>query len=878
MIVADEAHVFAVLREGGPLEAYRRLIAENDALIRGAELENGRALVNARTAIHTALIAHWAEAQLRMHGYSKPFAVVALGGTGRAEVTPCSDLDLAFLFDEAIEGNAFLLELQRQTLHTEEFREQYGFGYAALPFGLDDVPALAEKQLNSFLDMRAVFDPGGLTERFRERIRATYDPFEHFLHLRGFWEDQWEAAGAGSERLDRFDIKNDGLRVFLGGIWTLAGKTFSHSQEVYRTLEDPRDLAAYDFLLRIRAWVHLRRPPGGRGGKEGNHPEDLLRFEDSVAYGEMLGPQSDVGTRFEFADVVRSRLLSARRRVAVFTKGVIERELGAGRAVVPGSAIIYGSNGLRHSTSDQGQSARERSRAALSLLLASQRYGVEIDLAELHATFRNAGDWLVRVPEVSELFYEPRGSLAKSFEFLAQIDGAEDRLFSGYGKFESSLDGRVMSERQSLRGALERQKMHVLEQYVIEGTQLLATSVSLEKTAAEDDYAMRAIEAALLDPDHRAAVKLALKTKRLPLTPDDVAARADLTRPLHERHASGFSGISLPDYFTPYESECEFTPATLEIVRFLVANRRTFKEVAEAGVNDDERVLDFAQRCRDEQRLRALFVFTCADRADWESAVAEPVRWWNIRELYAKSSATFRPRPDRARALMADGYGEEELTILRDIGEDFFSGSYGLHAIRFGSHLIRLADPADPAGPKAALIPDGTSIMLGVAARDYRGVAASIAGALWHSGVDLRQAHLFSAMNHGLALDFFHLAPSEKPLRRDLPAIVEDAIRARRHVADTDEANLPRIDGRFTVTETRAGKQCLRFETAHNADGAIYALTYKVFRHLEGNIYALSAHAARDHTYVSIYYGLPAKTGLEEATAIVAKRFKVENR
>ena len=873
MIAADEAHVLAVVRDCGPLEAYRRLIAENNALIRGSELENGRAIVTARTAIHTALVAHWAAVQLRRHGYPKPFAVVALGGTGRAEVTPCSDLDFAFLFDEAIEGNTFLLELQRQTLHTEEFREQYGFGFQALPFGLDDVPALAEKQLNSFLDLRAVFDSWGLTERFRERIRTTYDPFEHFLHLRGFWKDQWEAAGAGSERLDRFDIKNDGLRVFLGGIWTLAGKSFLHSHEVYRTLEDSRDLAAYDFLLRIRAWVHLRRPPSGRGGADGHHPEDILGFEDSISYGEMLGAQSDEATRFEFADEVRSRVLSARRRVAVFAKAVIERELATGRAVAPGSAIIYGTSGLRHSTSGQCHSARDRSRAALSLLLASQRYGVGIDLSELHATFRNAGDWLVRVPEVSELFYEPRGSLADSFEFLAQIDGAEERLFPGYGKFESSLDGRILSERRSLRGALERQKMRVLEHYVTEGAKLLATSSAPEKIAAADENALRAIEAALLDPDHRAAVKLALKTKRLPLTPDDVAARADLTRPLHERHASGFSGIPLPDYFTPYEAECEFTPATLEIVKFLLANRRTFKEVAGTGVNDEERVEEFARRCGDEQQLRALFVFTCADRAQWESAASEPVRWWNIRELYSKSTATFRPRQDRADSLKAAGYGEEELTILRDIGEDFFSGSYGLHAIRFGSHLVRLADYTDPAGPKAAIIRDGNSIMLGVAARDYRGVAASITGALWHSGADLRQAHLFSAMNHGLALDFFHLAPGEKPLRQDLSAIVEEAIRARHHVADTDEASLPRIEGRFTVTETRAGQQCLHFETTHNADGAIYALTYKVFRHLQGNIYALSAHAARDHTYVSIYYGLPPERDLEEARAIVARRF-----
>jgi hypothetical protein len=872
MISDNENRVLEAARQCGPLEAYRRLIAENNALIQGADLNNGRAITTMRTAIHTALAGQWAEEQQRTLGYDKPFAMVALGGTGRGEVTPCSDLDFAFLFDDAIEGNAFLLELQRQMLHTSGFRERHGFSCVASPFGLDDIPSLAGKQLNSFLDMRPVFDPSGLTDRFRERIQATFDPFEHFLHVRRFWKKQWEAAAAASEGLDRFDIKNDGLRVFLSGIWTLAGKTFIHSDNVYRTLEEPRDLEAYDFLLRIRAWVHFRRSRSGRPDALGNHPADVLDFEDFVSFGEMLGPESDERMRFDFADGVRSRLLSARRRVAVFARAVIERELRRGRAVAPGSPIIYGTGGLWHAASGQCCAERDKSRAALSLLLASQRYGVAIDPSELHATFRNAGDWLVRVPEVSALFYEQRGSLADSFEFLSQIDGTEERLFPGYGKFESSLDGRVMSERLSLRGALARQKMRTLERYVAEGAERLVTAVSPEKLTGMEENTV-AINAALLDSDHLAAVKLALKTKRLPLTPHDQAARDDESRPLHERYTSGFSSIPLAEYFAPYASECEFTPETVEIAKFLIANRRTFKEYAEAGRNDAQLVEGFARLCGNEQRLRALFAFTCADRAEWESDRSEPVRWWNIRELYAKALETFRPKRDRAGTLKAAGYGEDELTILRDFGEDLFSGLYRLHAIRFGAHLVRLA-AGGAVGPKAAIIRDGTSTMLAVATRDYRGLAASISGALWQSQVELRQAHLFSAMNHGLALDFFHLAPGKKPLRQDLSGIVEDAIRAHRHIAESDEAGLPHIDGRFMLTESRLGQHCLRFATSRDAGGLIYALTYKVFRYLEGNIHGLTAHTARGNAYISIYYSLPVGKALDEARAIVESRFE----
>ncbi len=872
-MLRDEIRVHETIRRAGPPATFRELIAENDAWIRGSALDNGRRLATARTAIYTALVRDWAEEQQRAFGYHKPFAVVALGGTGRAEMAPYSDNDFAFLFDDAIEGNPFLLELQRQVLHSTDFERRCGFVCLALPFNLEDVPNLTGKQLNAFLDLRAVHDPHGLAEAFRERIRATFDPVEHFLHVRGFWKDRWEKAAGESERLDRFDIKNDGLRVFLAGVWTLAGKRFVHAEEVYQAMADPRDLHAYEFLMRIRAFVHLQRSGHHRASAGGNHPEDVLGFDDFLSFGELAGPEADARARFEFANDVRARLLSARRRVANFAMGVIGRELKDGRPVSPGNPIVYGVGGLSHTTSAQCPSPREKSRAALALLLAAQHYGLPIDPAELQTTFCSAGDWLERVPELSALFYERRGSLADSFAFLSQVDGAEDRLFAGYAKFESSLDGRVMAERKSLRGALERQKLRALEGYVRDGQARLANAIS---TAAHTDPAEGVtveIEAALLDGDHLAAVKLALKTKRLPLTPEDVAAREDTSRPLPERYSSGLSGIPLTEYYAPYARECEFPPAVLRLAEFLVGHRRAFKELAEAGLNDARQVGEFAQLCQDERRLRALFVFTCADRAEWESPAVDPARWFNTRELYAKTLRRFRPAADPTRALHAAGYALEQLRILKDFGEDFFAGVYRQYANQFGAQLLRLVEQPEAGGPKVSLLRDSTCLIVGVAARDYRGLAASISGAFWHQQIDLRQAHLFSATQHGLALDFFHLAPRGQPLPPGLTRFIEQAIQGRRYIADEDEASLPHVTGQASLREWRPGLYCLRFETSQDSNGLIYALTYKVFRYLHGNIFGLTARTARDKAFVSVYHSLPADVSLAQAQAITAGRF-----
>ena len=208
-----------------------------------------------------------------------------------------------------------------------------------------------------------------------------------------------------------------------------------------------------------------------------------------------------------------------------------------------------------------------------------------------------------------------------------------------------------------MRGALERQKLRALEAYVAEGRSKLGPSFG--KTPLNDLplEALVAVEAALLDADHLAAVKLALKTKRLPFTPEDQRVREDGTRPLHERYATGVSEIPLDQYYEPYRAECDFTPDTLRLVRFLITHRRTFKECAETGINDDQQVREFVVRFEDEALLRSLFVFTRRGpyRVGVPGARAQPLVQ-HPRSFISRPCATSGPgwipgSPSRPRAI-----------------------------------------------------------------------------------------------------------------------------------------------------------------------------------------------------------------------------------
>jgi hypothetical protein len=889
--LASDLRVLEEIRQFGPREAYRRLIAINDAHIRGPQLDNGCEIAAHRTAIHTEMVAHWADCERERLGYQRPFAVVALGGTGRGEMTPCSDTDFALLFEERTEDSSFLAELLKQTVNGDTFLNTYGFKIWPQPYNLEHVPALTGMQLNSFLDMRAIYDPHDLTCQFRERIRATFDPFEHFLHVSQSWRGASCLPSSACERLDRFDIKLEGLRVFLAGVWTLGGRQFRHSHEVYNSLDDARDLESYYFLLRIRAFIQLRRGTHSEARLDGSHAEDLLGFGDFESFGELLGTDADERGRFVFANQVRARLLAARRRVDRFTRGVIGRELQQGHRTSPDSSVIHGLGGLRHDATQIKSTSANKSAAALTLLLASQKYGVAIDPAELEGTFRNAGDWLLRVPQLSMLFYETRGSLADTIDFLSQIDGAMERLFPGYSNFEASLDERVLKQRVAIRGVWVREKLRALDACLREGWRLLEEEKGDwdPMKALLSDVAVR--ESVRLNSDHLAAVKLALITKRLPVTAEDATAQQDASVALHERYASGFARIGLQDYFVPYATEAGFSETTVRVAEFLVANRRTFKSFATRGLNDQSVVNELVNICPDIQTLRTLFVFTCVDRLmgvpaqkgdaedapiggmyrEWWLHENSSTRWFNTLELYVKGVAKLLPgtAPDAGKTLRAAGFGAREREILEDFGGDFFSGQYVRHTNHFASHLLRLVDNRQ-AGPKVDLVRDGDALLLGVAAGDFRGLAACIAGSLYKHNVSLTQAHLFSAATYHLALDFFHLAPDQL-LPRDLTAVVREAVQGQLHISAADGLSLPPLSGISKLDGMDRGVCCLHHETTNYDSGLLYALTYKVFHELGGSIHGLSAYTQRGCAYISVHLTLPHDRSLQTAQEIVAR-------
>ena len=83
------------------------------------------------------------------------------------------------------------------------------------------------------------------------------------------------------------------------------------------------------------------------------------------------------------------------------------------------------------------------------------------------------------------------------------------------------------------------------------------------------------------------------------------------------------------------------------------------------------------------------------------------------------------------------------------------------------------------------------------------------------------------------------------------------------------ELPLPEIHGDITLSETRVGECCLRFESGQDTPGSVYALCFRVFQRLHGDIHGLTAHSTRRGNFISIYLKLPSDLPLDEARRIV---------
>lgn len=258
-------------------EACRTFLRLESAMIRmrheaGAP---GTETANRRAAMVDVMLSHLFDyaisAWKRTHGeLPAPVSLVALGGYGRAELSPLSDIDLMFLFPSKVSPEK-VQPLQEHL--TNEIL--YPLWDCSLKVGhstrtVDEVFAEARKDMQtktSLLEARKIAGSQTLYDTFAAAYRTYYTTEDPRGYIAARLEDQANRRGkyGNTVFLQEPEIKNGvgGLRDYHNTVWMARVKlNISRIEELVdlkylRPNELKAFRRAYDFLLQVRAELHF---------------------------------------------------------------------------------------------------------------------------------------------------------------------------------------------------------------------------------------------------------------------------------------------------------------------------------------------------------------------------------------------------------------------------------------------------------------------------------------------------------------------------------------------------------------------------------------------------------------------------------------------
>lgn len=239
---------------------------------------SGLDLVHERAATMDAMlrrlfdlaVAHFAQLNGQLPA---PVTLVALGGYGRGELSPLSDIDVMFLFPAKTKPAAIKPLLEQLTNEILYPMWDCGLKVGHSTRNLDDVFTEAKRDiqtLTSLLESRHIAGSAALYDTLAQAYRAfatTEDP-KGYIAARLADQAARRAKYGDTVFLQEPDLKNGvgGLRDYQNAVWMARVKLgISQIDELAtQNYVRPEQLAeftrAYDFLLRVRNELHFLSP------------------------------------------------------------------------------------------------------------------------------------------------------------------------------------------------------------------------------------------------------------------------------------------------------------------------------------------------------------------------------------------------------------------------------------------------------------------------------------------------------------------------------------------------------------------------------------------------------------------------------------------
>jgi [protein-PII] uridylyltransferase len=831
--------------------------------------EPGLTVVRARAAMIDVMLGHlfdyaaasWNRAQGPLPA---PVCLVALGGYGRSELSPLSDIDIMFLFPSKVKLPV-VKPLQEHLIN----EILYILWDCGLKVGhstrtVDDVFAEARKDIQTktaLLEARLIAGSQELYGTFAQAYQSFYrnDNPRGYIAARLEDQDARRSKYGGTVFLQEPDIKNGigGLRDYQNTFWMARVKLGIASIDElgvqnYLTRNDARDFQrAYDFLLRVRNELHFTT----------KHATDTLNLESQPRVGLGLGyTNSNILQRVE--QFMRDYYRAAQKIYRV--SKILESRL---------ALTLEQPEGLRGSFREALRSYRfQRSKRLDGFVLRGREL----------------------VAEKPDVFKEDPARLIRVFRHCQQLDATPDfalqglireslplitRRVSGSADANTSFKA-IMSEAGAVYPTLElMHELGVLGRFIPEFDALTClVQHEFYHRYTADIHTLHAIRE--LDRIFTEAEPITLKYRQvLHETPDPTLLYLILL--LHDiGKAQGIKGHAEfgVRIAIPLLKRLQIDPTSSEVVTYIIKNHLIMARFWQRrDVDDPNTAIAFAELVDDADKLRYLYVHTFCDARGTSAGL------WNsykdtlhsslfrvTLERLIHGAATDTRNSERTQmkhqellSTKIPGIDQDEITAhFNLLPERYFihadTNEIALH-IQMVNKLLHSINATDSVGSLKPIIDwkddlNRSLTAVNVVTWDRAGLFYKLAGAFSVAGLNILGARVISRTDH-IAIDKFHVVEPGRGVVQNQAAMetfaktVEQALVGNRDLYPDIMAQAAKYSSRYSSTPTPTEALHSSFPStvevyhelsmqrtiveiqAHDQIGLLYLLTKTIYDH-----------------------------------------------
>lgn len=861
------------------LEVLRQHLASNVDFLRAAHLggASGQQSVQAYAAFMDGFLVtlyRLAVDDARREGLTAtPLVLVALGGYGRGELHPLSDLDLMVIYDG--EMGPYVQRATQGLLYALwDLGLQVGHAVRSLP----DCLAMARTDFPSRTSMqqaRFLVGDRRLFNRFRKVLAENVyqKDFAQFLETTLTERDQRYRKFGGSPYMGEPNVKESagGLRDIHTAMWLASTKfgTRTLRELLDKRLITAREQKASDealtFLWRVRNELHFLS----------GHKNDVLSRDVQPQIAKNFGYTADelsLGVEkfmrdyYLHARVIHrvSRRLIARCRETLSRRASVQRRLRQ-EALADGLIVI---DEQLHLAQPDGRAFREEPLRLLKVFWHSHQLGFELGI-DVERAIEDAldliDDGFRTSPEARDLFLgicRNWGRVAQTFREMHEL-GVLARYLPEWGALTCLVQYDVYHKFSADQHSL----------IAVQNLEALAPGQSA-------------------DSEGNAQVVSELQRPGLLM----------MGMLLHDigkgrGHGHVAKGVPLIEALT---ARVGLEADDADKVVFLVAHHLTMSHIAQRRDIDDPKTIEsLAAVCQTPERLRMLYLLTCADMRAVGPGVMTGWQAQVLWDLYARTLARMtdgrRARPTRevvAQRVAEAMRGEVPRTTLAAhlalLSERYLAT---ISPQRVAAHL-RLLDRLGEEGVLATELfhhPDLGSSELVVATRDVPGLFSLIAGTLAAQGINILSAQIHTRAD-GIVIDTFQVndpfgeaVTEEARWRRTLEALrrvlrgeasVDDLLARRRaiHPGAEGVAGPPKIslDNQLSDSYTVLEVKC------PDRVGVLYVITHTLSA-LGLDIASARIATEIDQAYDTFYLTDRQGRRLEDEAAMTRVRESLED-